>query len=146
MSFERFCVRAIPRLQSEERRKVSNLVSTIKILICLPMHKASQVELEFESVDYEDREKPEYPEKSLPHQRREPTTNSTHVLRRRWDLNPGDTGGRLVVSPLQAILAPQQITKKASQYKEYTLPADQKCNEKKVSPIASLNETELTSR
>ena len=134
------------RLQSEERREVSNLVSTLKILICLPMHKASRVELEFESVGYEDRGKPEYPEISLPDQRREPTTNSNHVQRRHRDLNPGHTGGRLVVSPLQAILAPQQITKNASQYKEYTRQADRKCNEKKVSPIASLNETELTSR
>ena len=64
------------------------------------MHKASQVELEFESVGYEDRGKPEYPKKSLPDQRREPTTNSDHVLRRRRDLNPGHTRGRLVVSPL----------------------------------------------
>ena len=110
------------------------------------MHKASQVELEFKNVGYEDRGKPEYPEKSLPNQRREPTTNSTHALRRRRDLNPGHTGGRLVVSPLQAILAPQQITKKASQYIEYTRQADRKCNEKKVSPIASLNETELAPR
>ena len=110
------------------------------------MHKASQVKLEFESVGYEDREKPEYPEKSLPDQRRGAITNSTHVLRRRRDLNPGHKGGRPVVSPLQAILAPQQITKNASQYKEYTLPADRKWNEKKVIPIASLNETELTSR
>ena len=40
------------RLQSEESRKVSGLVSTIKIVIFLPMHEASQVKLEFESVGF----------------------------------------------------------------------------------------------
>ena len=73
------------------------------------MHKASQVELEFKNVGYEDRGKPEYPKKSLPDQRREPTTNSTHVLRRRWDdLNPGHTGGRLVVSPVTHPCSPNK--------------------------------------
>ena len=33
-------------------------------------------------------------------QRREPTTNSTHIWRRCWDLNPGHIGGRRVLSPL----------------------------------------------
>ena len=37
----------------------------------------------------EERGKPEYPEKNLSEQRREPTTNSTHIWRRRRDLNPG---------------------------------------------------------
>ena len=32
---------------------------------------------------FEEREKPEYPEKNLSEQRREPTTNSTHIWRRR---------------------------------------------------------------
>ena len=43
---------------------------------------------------FEERGKPEYPEKNLSEQRREPTTNSTHILRRRRDLNPGHIGGR----------------------------------------------------
>ena len=41
-----------------------------------------------------ERGKPEYPEKNLSEQRREPTTNSTHIWSRRRDLNPGDIGGR----------------------------------------------------
>ena len=40
------------RMQSEESRKVSDLVSTIKNAICLPMHEASQVKLEFESIGF----------------------------------------------------------------------------------------------
>ena len=40
------------RLQSEESRKVTDLVPTIKIAIFLPMHEASQVKLEFESVGF----------------------------------------------------------------------------------------------
>ena len=37
---------------------------------------------------FEERGKPEYPEKNLSEQRREPTTNSTNIWRRRQDLNP----------------------------------------------------------
>ena len=50
---------------------------------------------------FEQRGKPEYPEKNLSEQRREPTTNSTHMWRRRRDLNPGHVGGRRVLSPLR---------------------------------------------
>ena len=49
---------------------------------------------------FEERGKPEYPEKNLSEQGREPTTNSTHIWRRRQDSNPGHTGGRRVLSPL----------------------------------------------
>ena len=42
----------------------------------------------------EERGKLEYPEKKLSEQRREPATNSTHIWRRREDLNPGHIGGR----------------------------------------------------
>ena len=48
-----------------------------------------QIELEFGSVGFEERGKPEYPEKNLSEKRREPTTNSTHIWRRRRELNPG---------------------------------------------------------
>ena len=41
------------------------------------------VELEFGNVGFEERGKPEYPEKNLSEQGREPTTNSTHIWRRR---------------------------------------------------------------
>ena len=38
---------------------------------------------------FEERGKPEYPEKNLSEQRREPTTNSTHIWRRRLRISPG---------------------------------------------------------
>ena len=50
---------------------------------------------------FEGRGKPEYPEKNLSEKRREPTTNSTHIWRRRRDLNPGHIGGRRALSPLR---------------------------------------------
>ena len=56
--------------------------------------RAFQIELEFGSVGFEERGKPEYPEKNLSEQRREPATNSTHIWRRRQDLSPGHIGGR----------------------------------------------------
>ena len=40
-------------------------------------------------------------EKNLSEQGREPTTNSTHIWRRRQDSNPGHIGGRRVLSPLR---------------------------------------------
>ena len=49
---------------------------------------AFQIEVEFEG-----RGKLEYPEKNLAEQGREPTTNSTHIWRRRQDSNLGDTVG-----------------------------------------------------
>ena len=55
---------------------------------------------------FEERGKPEYPEKNLSEQRREPTTNSTHIWRRRRDLNPGHIGGRQALSPLRHSLLP----------------------------------------
>ena len=44
--------------------------------------------------------KPEYPEKNLSEQGREPAINSAHIWNRRWDLNPGHIGERRVLSPL----------------------------------------------
>ena len=38
----------------------------------------SRIELEFGNV-FKERQKPEYPEKNLSEQSREPTTNSTHI-------------------------------------------------------------------
>ena len=43
-------------------------------------------------------------------QRREPTTNSTRIWRRRWDLNPGHIGGRRVLSPLRHPCSPKTHT------------------------------------
>ena len=57
---------------------------------------------------FEERGKPEYPEKNLSEQRREPTTNSTHIWRRRRDLNLGHIGGRRALSPLRHLRAPKR--------------------------------------
>ena len=48
----------------------------------------------------EERRKPEYPDKNLSVQRREPTTNSTHIWRRRQDSNLSHIDGRRVLSAL----------------------------------------------
>ena len=55
---------------------------------------------------FEERGKPEYPEKNLSEQRREPTTNSTHIWRRCRDLSPGHIGERRALSPLRHPLLP----------------------------------------
>ena len=55
---------------------------------------------------FEERGKPEYPEKNLSEQRREPTTNATHIWRRHQDLNPGHIGRRRALSPLRHPLLP----------------------------------------
>ena len=47
-----------------------------------------------EMLVFEEKGKPEYAEKNLSERRREPTTNSTHIWRRRRDLNPSLIGGR----------------------------------------------------
>ena len=61
---------------------------------------AFQIELEFGSVGFWGEGKPEHPKKNLAEQRREPTTNSTHIWHRRRDSNLGHIGGRQVFSPL----------------------------------------------
>ena len=55
---------------------------------------------------FEERGKPEYLEKNLSEQRREPTTNSIHICGRRRDLNPDHIGGRRALSPLRHPLLP----------------------------------------
>ena len=55
---------------------------------------------------FEERGKSEYPEKNLPEQRREPTTNSTHLWHRCRDWNPGHIGGRWALPPLRHPLLP----------------------------------------
>ena len=62
-----------------------------------------------EMLVFEERGKPEYPEKNLSEQRRKPTTNSTHIWRRRRDLNPGHTGWRRALSPLCHLLLPKTV-------------------------------------
>ena len=57
---------------------------------------------------FEERGKPEYPEKNLSEQRRETTTNSTHELRRvrARESIPSHIGRRKVLSPLRHPLLP----------------------------------------
>ena len=52
-----------------------------------------------EMLVFVERGKPEYPEKNLSEQRREPTTNSTHIWCEHQDSNPGHIGGKRVLSP-----------------------------------------------
>ena len=56
--------------------------------------------LEFESVGFEDRGKPNHREKNLSVQGTLPTTNGTHKWRRRVDFNLDHIGGGRVLSPL----------------------------------------------
>ena len=65
------------------------------------------VELEFENVGFWGQGKTGVPEKNLSEQGREPTTNSTHIWRRRRDLNPGHISGRRVLSPLRHPCSPR---------------------------------------
>ena len=67
-------------------------------------HSGSNWNLEM--LVFAERGKPEYPEKNLSEQRREPTTNSTHIWRRVRESNPGHIGGRRVLSPLRHPCSP----------------------------------------
>ena len=52
---------------------------------------------------FKERGKPEYPEKNLSEQGREPTTNSTHKWRRRQDSNPGHIS---ILQPAKTAVSP----------------------------------------
>ena len=54
---------------------------------------------------FEERGKPEFPEKNLSEQSREPT-NSAHIWRRVRESNPGHIGGRRALSPLHQPCSP----------------------------------------
>ena len=58
---------------------------------------------------FEERGKPEYLEKNLSEQGREPSTNSTRIWHWHQDLNPGHIGGRRALSPLRHPLLPKLI-------------------------------------
>ena len=55
---------------------------------------------------FEDRGKPEFPDKNLSEQSRE-ATNLAHIWRRVRELNPGHIGGRRAFSPLRQPWSPQ---------------------------------------
>ena len=59
------------------------------------------IDLEFGNVGFWGEGKTGVPGKNLSEQRREPTTNSTYIWRRRRDLNRGHIGGRRALSPLR---------------------------------------------
>ena len=59
---------------------------------------------------FAERGKPEYLEKNLQEQRREPTTNSTQMWRRCRNVNSGPIGGRRVLSTLHFPCSPISIT------------------------------------
>ena len=56
---------------------------------------------------FEERGKPEYPEKNLSGQRRERTTSSTHIWCQVWESNPRHIGGRSALSPLRHPCSPK---------------------------------------
>ena len=80
---------------------------------------------------FKERGKPEYPEKNLSEQGRKPTTNSTHMWRRRQDSNPGHIGGRRVLSPLRHPCSPSTIRVATGQemIREKFLPGLEKVRE-----------------
>ena len=53
-----------------------------------------RVNWNLEMLIFEERGKPEYPEKNLSEQGREPMTKSTHIWRPVWESNPSHIGGR----------------------------------------------------
>ena len=55
---------------------------------------------------FEERGKPEFPEKNLSEQSREPT-NSAHIWRRVRESNPGHIGGTRALSPLHQPCSPK---------------------------------------
>ena len=71
--------------------------------------RAFQIEWEFGSVGFYERGKPKYPEKNLSEQGREPTTNSTHIWRRRQEFEPGPHWWEAVLSPLRHPYFPGSI-------------------------------------
>ena len=60
-----------------------------------------------EMLVFEERGKPEYPEKNLSEQKTETTTDPTQIWRRRRELNSGHIGGRGAFSPLGHPLLPK---------------------------------------
>ena len=56
---------------------------------------------------FEERGKPEFPEKNLSEQSREPT-NSAHIWHRVRESNPGHIGGRQALSALRQLCSPNK--------------------------------------
>ena len=71
-----------------------------------PFTTVSRSNWNLETLVFEESGKPEYPEKNLLEQGREPTTNSTHIWHRERESNPGHIGGRRALSPLRHPYSP----------------------------------------
>ena len=91
---------------------------------------------------FKERGKPDYPEKNLSEQGRVPTTNSTHIWRRRQDSNSGHIGARRVLSSLRHPCSPM-INNLYSSFLPYVHIWDQKlqllCFMKHFSPSFQSN-------
>ena len=107
------------------------------------MSVGSRSNWNLEVLVFEERGKPEYPEKNLSGQRREPKTNSTHIWLRRRDLNPGHIGGRRALSPLRHPLLPYCL----SLYQSYLLCFSRQkkfCKKGVIVAIGLLNNMKVT--
>ena len=107
------------------------------------MSVGSRSNWNLEVLVFEERGKPEYPEKNLSGQRREPKTNSTHIWLRRRDLNPGHIGGRRALSPLHHPLLPYCL----SLYQSYLLCFSRQkkfCKKGVIVAIGLLNNMKVT--
>ena len=71
-----------------------------------PLALKFPMELEFRNVGFWEGRKTREPGEKPSEQGREPTTNSTHILRRVWESNPGHIGGRWALSPLRHPMLP----------------------------------------
>ena len=90
--------------------KFVNPRSTYKVIWTrLNVSVRSRLNWNLEVLVFEESEKPEYPEKNLSEQGREPTTNSTHIWRRRRDLNPGHIGGKWALPLLRHPCSPTYL-------------------------------------
>ena len=70
---------------------------------------------------FEERGKPEFPEKNLSEQSREPT-NSAHIWRRVRESNPGHIGGRRALSPLHQPCSPSSSLNVLNPWRSDGLP------------------------
>ena len=78
------------------------------------MGTLSRLNWNLEMLVFEEKGKPEYLEKNLLEQGREPTTNSTHMWRRVRELNLGHISGRQVLSPLSHPYSPKVVCGKCN--------------------------------
>ena len=81
-----------------------NVRFQMRLTILIPFQFSNQIKSN-QMLVFEERGKPEYPEKNLSEQSREPT-NSAHIWRRVLESNPGHIGGRWALSPLHQPCSP----------------------------------------